>query len=61
MGQVELPIEGMSCASCAARVDRKLNELAGVTASVDFATERASVSFERRDLSVWECAYRDRV
>jgi P-type Cu+ transporter len=44
--QLELPIDGMSCASCAVRVERKLNELAGVTASVNFATERASVAYD---------------
>ncbi|MBV9820721.1 MAG: copper-translocating P-type ATPase [Actinobacteria bacterium] len=40
---VELRIGGMTCASCAARVEKKLNKLAGVTASVNFATETASV------------------
>jgi len=43
---LELPIEGMTCASCANRVERRLNELDGVTATVNFATERASVSYE---------------
>jgi Cu+-exporting ATPase len=37
-----LDIEGMTCASCAARIERKLNELPGVEASVNYATERAS-------------------
>jgi P-type Cu+ transporter len=41
--QVQLDIEGMSCASCAARIERKLNHLDGVTASVNYATERASI------------------
>ncbi|HST49969.1 MAG TPA: heavy metal translocating P-type ATPase [Jatrophihabitans sp.] len=40
---VELRIGGMTCASCAARVEKKLNKLAGVTASVNYATETASV------------------
>jgi P-type Cu+ transporter len=40
---VELDIEGMTCASCAARIERKLNQLPGVEASVNYATERASV------------------
>jgi P-type Cu+ transporter len=40
---VELAITGMTCASCAGRIERKLNKLAGVTASVNFATERATV------------------
>jgi len=41
----DLVIGGMTCASCAARVERKLNRLDGVTASVNFATEAARVSF----------------
>ena len=43
--RVELPISGMTCASCANRIERKLNKLDGVTASVNFATEKAKVSF----------------
>jgi Cu+-exporting ATPase len=42
---VELSIGGMTCASCAARVEKKLNKLDGVTATVNFATEQAAVSF----------------
>ena len=42
-GKVELDITGMTCASCANRVERRLNEVPGVTASVNFATEKASV------------------
>ncbi len=41
----ELAIGGMTCASCAARIEKKLNKLDGVTAAVNFATEKASVSF----------------
>jgi len=41
---VELRIGGMTCASCAARVEKKLNRLPGVEASVNFATEKARVS-----------------
>ena len=41
----ELAIGGMTCASCAARVQKKLNKLDGVTAAVNFATETASVTF----------------
>ncbi|MFL5833480.1 MAG: heavy metal translocating P-type ATPase [Solirubrobacterales bacterium] len=44
--RLELPIEGMTCASCAGRVEKSLNQLEGVEASVNFATERASVSFD---------------
>jgi len=43
--QVELAIGGMTCASCAARIEKKLNRLAGVRASVNFATEKARVSY----------------
>src|SRR3954470_17178664 len=43
---VELPITGMTCASCANRIERKLNRLDGVTASVNYATEKAAVAFD---------------
>ncbi|WP_328618543.1 heavy metal translocating P-type ATPase [Amycolatopsis sp. NBC_00355] len=43
--RVELAIGGMTCASCAARVERKLNKVDGVTATVNYATEKAQVSF----------------
>jgi Cu+-exporting ATPase len=43
--QVELEISGMTCASCANRIERKLNKLDGVTATVNFATEKAKVTF----------------
>ena len=42
---VELAIGGMTCASCAARVEKKLNKLDGVAATVNFATETARVTF----------------
>ena len=41
--QVTLAIGGMTCASCAARVEKRLNKLEGVTASVNYATEQAHV------------------
>jgi P-type Cu+ transporter len=41
----ELAIGGMTCASCAARIEKKLNKLDGVTATVNFATQTARVSF----------------
>jgi Cu+-exporting ATPase len=44
-GVVELEIGGMTCASCAARIEKKLNRLDGVTATVNFATEKAKVTF----------------
>ncbi|RSS01290.1 cation-translocating P-type ATPase [Streptomyces sp. WAC00469] len=43
--EVELLIGGMTCASCAARVEKKLNRMDGVTATVNFATEKAKVSY----------------
>jgi Cu+-exporting ATPase len=46
MATVELPIGGMTCASCANRIERKLNKLEGVSASVNYATERASVDYD---------------
>ncbi len=41
--KVELQIEGMTCTSCSARIEKRLNELDGVAATVNFATEQASV------------------
>jgi Cu+-exporting ATPase len=46
MSAIELPITGMTCASCANRVERRLNELDGVTATVNYATEKAKVEFD---------------
>ncbi|MGW7206018.1 heavy metal translocating P-type ATPase [Streptomyces sp. NPDC054837] len=43
--EVELLIGGMTCASCAARVEKKLNRMDGVTATVNYATEKAKVTF----------------
>ncbi|MFD4403688.1 heavy metal translocating P-type ATPase [Nocardia sp. NPDC058499] len=43
--QVELVIGGMTCASCANRIEKKLNRLDGVTATVNYATEKARVHF----------------
>ncbi|MEU0601907.1 heavy metal translocating P-type ATPase [Streptomyces sp. NPDC006393] len=47
LSQVELLIGGMTCASCAARVEKKLNRMDGVTATVNFATEKARVTYPR--------------
>jgi Cu+-exporting ATPase len=44
-GQVELVIGGMTCASCAARIEKKLNRLEGVSATVNYATEKARVTY----------------
>ncbi|MBB3661650.1 Cu+-exporting ATPase [Prauserella sediminis] len=43
---VELAISGMTCASCANRIERKLNKLDGVTATVNYATEKAKVTYD---------------
>jgi Cu+-exporting ATPase len=45
MTSVELSIDGMTCASCAHRIEKKLNKLDGVTATVNFATEKARVEY----------------
>jgi Cu+-exporting ATPase len=45
LNDVELAIGGMTCASCAARIEKKLNKLDGVTATVNYATEKAKVSY----------------
>ncbi|RZE09261.1 heavy metal translocating P-type ATPase [Streptomyces albidoflavus] len=44
--EVELSVGGMTCASCAARVEKKLNRMPGVTATVNYATEKAKVAYE---------------
>jgi Cu+-exporting ATPase len=44
--RIDLPISGMTCASCANRVERRLNKLDGVTAAVNYATETASVEYD---------------
>ena len=44
ISSVELEIGGMTCASCANRIERKLNKLDGVAATVNYATEKATVS-----------------
>ncbi|GGU20703.1 heavy metal translocating P-type ATPase [Streptomyces violascens] len=48
---VELAIGGMTCASCAARIEKKLNRMDGVEATVNYATEKAKVTF-REDVAV---------
>ncbi len=49
---VELEIDGMTCAACAAHVEHALNDLEGATATVNLATERATVAFEPGLVSV---------
>ncbi|WP_412540608.1 heavy metal translocating P-type ATPase [Longispora sp. K20-0274] len=46
MAEVSLDIGGMTCAACAARIEKKLNRLEGVTAQVNYATEKAKVAFD---------------
>jgi Cu+-exporting ATPase len=43
--EIELAIGGMTCASCAARIEKKLNRMDGVTATVNYATEKAKVAY----------------
>ncbi len=45
LATVELALEGMSCAACAARIEKQLNKLSGVEAAVNFAAERAHIRF----------------
>ncbi|WTC18594.1 heavy metal translocating P-type ATPase [Streptomyces cellulosae] len=45
LSEVELLIGGMTCASCAARVEKKLNRMEGVTATVNYATEKARIAY----------------
>ncbi|WP_055541169.1 heavy metal translocating P-type ATPase, partial [Streptomyces neyagawaensis] len=49
--EVELAIGGMTCASCAARIEKKLNRMDGVEATVNYATEKAKVTY-REDVTV---------
>ena len=49
--QLDLPITGMTCASCANQIEKRLNRLDGVEATVNYATEQASVTYESESLS----------
>jgi P-type Cu+ transporter len=49
--RLDLAIGGMTCASCAARVEKRLNKLDGVTASVNYATEQATVELAGSDVA----------
>jgi len=49
--RVELSLEGMTCSSCANLIERKLNKLDGVQATVNYATEKAAVEFDRAQVS----------
>ena len=52
MATVQLELEGMTCAACAARIDKALNKLDGVEASVNYATEKAAVRYDDRAVAV---------
>jgi Cu+-exporting ATPase len=52
VSQISLELEGMTCASCAARIEKQLNQLESVEASVNLATEQASVRYDRARVSV---------
>ncbi|WP_190083808.1 heavy metal translocating P-type ATPase [Streptomyces longisporoflavus] len=52
VAEVELAIGGMTCASCAARIEKKLNRMDGVEATVNYATEKAKVSYRGQDVAV---------
>jgi Cu+-exporting ATPase len=49
--RVELPITGMTCASCANRIERRLNKLDGVAATVNYATETATVEYDANSVA----------
>jgi Cu+-exporting ATPase len=49
--RAELTVGGMTCASCAARIEKKLNRLHGVTATVNFATETATIEYHPASVS----------
>jgi Cu+-exporting ATPase len=51
---VELAISGMTCASCAARIEKRLNKLEGVAATVNFASEHAAVTFDPAQVDLQE-------
>ncbi|MBM2823354.1 MAG: copA 2 [Thermoleophilia bacterium] len=50
--RVDLALEGMTCASCATRIERKLNKLEGVEAAVNYATEQAAVRYDPERVAV---------
>jgi Cu+-exporting ATPase len=52
MATIQLELEGMTCAACAARIDRALNKLDGVEANVNFATEKAAVRYDDEQVAL---------
>src|SRR5262249_6938059 len=49
---VDLALDGMTCASCATRIEKRLNRLDGVAATVNFATEQAAVDFDSAQVTL---------
>jgi P-type Cu+ transporter len=54
--ELDLPIDGMTCASCARRIEKRLNRLDGVHASVSYALERAHVAYDAERVALAELA-----
>ena len=54
MSHLDLGVTGMTCTSCSSRVERKLNKLDGVSASVNFATEAAAIDYDAEAVSPQE-------
>ena len=54
MSHLDLGVTGMTCTSCSSRVERKLNKLEGVSASVNFATEAAAIEYDSQAVSPQE-------
>ena len=54
MSHLDLGVTGMTCTSCSSRVERKLNKLEGVSASVNFATEAAAIEYDPQTVSPQE-------
>jgi P-type Cu+ transporter len=52
--RVQLALEGMTCAACASRIEKKLNRLDGVDATVNFATEEAAVRYDAGQVAIEE-------
>lgn len=49
--RIELPIEGMTCAACASRIEKNLNKLSSVQAAVNFANEKALVNYDENQVN----------
>ena len=50
--QIEFPIEGMTCAACATRIEKNLNQLPSVQAAVNFASEKARVNYDESQIKI---------